>query len=124
MIIQQLSILFFISFISQILSSFLPFTFPASLIAMVMLFILLVSKIIDIKKVQNVGEFLQNHIAIFFIPPAVSLIDEFPYIKDKIFPILFISIVSFLLTFLSTAYTVNLVIKIQERIQKNGTNSK
>lgn len=50
--------------------------------------------------------------------------DEFETIKDKLFPILFISFVSFLLTFLATAYTVKLVIKIQERIQKNGTNIK
>nr|WP_317358905.1 CidA/LrgA family protein [uncultured Tyzzerella sp.] len=124
MIIRQLTILFLISFFSEIISSFLPFTFPTSLMAMVILFILLATKILNIKKIETVGTFLQNHIAIFFIPPAISLMDEFETIKDKLFPILFISFVSFLLTFLATAYTVKLVIKIQERIQKNGTNIK
>ena len=124
MIVRQLTILFFISFLSEIISNFLPFTFPASLMAMIILFILLSTKLLNIKYIQNVGEFLQNHIAIFFIPPAISLIDEFDTIKDKLFPILFISFVSFILTFLATAYSVKLVIKIQERIQKNGTNIK
>lgn len=120
MIIRQLTILFSISFISEIISNFLPFTFPTSLLAILILFILLATKLLNIKYVQNVGDFLQTHIAIFFIPPAVSLIDQFPYIKEKIFPILIISIVSFLLTFVATAYTINLTIKLQERIQKNG----
>ena len=124
MIIRQLTILFSISFLSEIISNFLPFTFPASLMAMILLFILLISKLLNINNIETVGQFLQNHIAIFFVPPAISLMDEFETIKDKLFPILFISIVSFLLTFLSTAYTVKLVIKIQERIQNNGTSIK
>ncbi len=124
MIIRQLTILFSISFLSEIISNFLPFTFPASLMAMILLFILLITKLLNINNIETVGQFLQNHIAIFFVPPAISLMDEFETIKDKLFPILFISIVSFLLTFLSTAYTVKLVIKIQERIQNNGTSIK
>ena len=118
MIIRQLTILFSISFLSEIISKFLPFTFPSSLMAMVILFILLATKLLNINSIQNVGTFLQNHIAIFFIPPAISLMDEFSYIKDKLIIILIISFISFLITFLSTAYTVKLVIKIQERFKK------
>ncbi len=124
MIIKQLTILFSISFLSELISNFLPFTFPSSLIAMIILFLLLYTKLLNMKNVQTVAEFLQNHIAIFFIPPAISLMDEFDYIKDKLIPILFITIVSFLLTFLATAYTVKFIIMIQERIQKNGTSIK
>lgn len=124
MIIKQLTILFSISFLSELISNFLPFTFPSSLIAMIILFLLLYTKLLNIKNVQTVGEFLQNHIAIFFIPPAISLMDEFDYIKDKLIPILFITIVSFLLTFLATAYTVKFIIMVQERIQKNGKSIK
>lgn len=124
MIIRQLTILFSISFLSEIISSFLPFTFPASLLAMLILFVLLATKLLNIKYIENVGNFLQHNISIFFIPPAVSLIDEFPYIKEKILPILIISVISFFLTFLATAYTVNITIKLQERVRKNGKHIK
>lgn len=53
MIIRQLTILFLISFFSEIISSFLPFTFPTSLMAMVILFILLATKILNIKKLKQ-----------------------------------------------------------------------
>ena len=124
MIINQLMIFFIISFLSEIISNILPFTFPASLMSMVILFILLSTKILSIDKIEKVGVFLQKNIALFFIPPSISLVDEFPYIKDKILPILFISLISFLLTFFSTLYTANLVTKIQERIKKNGRYNK
>lgn len=124
MIVRQLTILFFISFVSEIISNFLPFVFPASLMAMLLLFILLASKILKVEKIETVGAFLQNNIAIFFVPPAVSLIDEFEKIKSNIVAIFIISFISFLLTFLATAYTVNLVIKIQERKNKNARDIK
>ena len=124
MIIRQLTILFSISFLSEIISKFLPFTFPSSLMARVILCILLATRLLNINYVQDVGTFLQNYIAIFFIPPAISLMDEFSFIKDKLIPILIISFISFLLTFLSTAYTVKLVTKIQERFKKNERNIK
>lgn len=124
MIIRQLSLFLLISFISQIISSFLPITFPASLFAMLFILILLILKILPIHSIEKVGIFLQQNLALFFIPPAVSIMEYSSTIKSQIVPILFISIISFFLTFISTAYTVKLVIYIMERSKKNERNSK
>lgn len=124
MIIRQLSLFLLISFISQIISSFLPITFPASLFAMLFILILLILKILPINSMEKVGIFLQQNLALFFIPPAVSIMEYSSTIKSQIVPILFISIISFFLTFISTAYTVKLVIYIMERSKKNERNSK
>lgn len=119
-ITQQLLLLFSISFISEILSNLLPFIFPSSLMAMLLLFILLLSKYIKIKDIEPVGVFLQKHISIFFIPPAVNLIDEWDFIKDKFLILIFISVVSFLVTFLVTGFTATLIINLQEKLENKN----
>lgn len=116
-ILQQLGILFLISFLCELVSSFLPFTFPASVLAMIILFILLATNLIKEKYIEETSSFLQKNMALFFIPPAVFIIDEFNLFKDKIFQIIFISFISFLITFTITAFTVNLVIKIQSKFK-------
>lgn len=123
-IISQIAILFFVSFLSQIISIFLPFKFPTSIISMIVLFILLTSKFLNVKKIETVGNFLQKNIAIFFIPASVSIIDNFVYFKGKIFQIIFISFISFIISFLFTAHTVQLVIKIQNKRKGNKNNER
>lgn len=114
-ILRQFLILFLISFISEIISSLAPFVIPSSLIGMIILFLLLLSNIIDIKNIKTVGDFLQQNIAIFFVPASISLIDEIDFIKNNFFVLFAISFISFVVAFLVTAYSAMFVAKIQER---------
>ncbi len=114
-ITRQLLLLFFVSFVSEIISGFLPFIFPSSLMSMLMVFMFLYFKFVKLEEIEPVGTFLQKNISIFFLPPAVSLIEEWDFIKDKIFVLLFISVVSFVVTFFVTGVTANIVINMQEK---------
>lgn len=118
-IIIQLTILFSISFISEVISSLIPFTFPSSVLAMIILFILLVTKLLKLNQIETVATFLQKNMAMFFLPPVLALTEEYVYIKDIIFPILTISFISFFITFFMTYSSVIIVTKIQERYKKN-----
>ncbi len=116
-ITRQLLFLFFISFISEIISGYLPFIFPSSLMSMLIVFIFLYFKFVKLENIEPVGVFLQKNISIFFLPPAVSLIEEWDFIKDKVFILMFISIVSFIVTFFVTGVTANIIIELQEKIK-------
>lgn len=120
-IVRQLLLLFALSFISEVISQALPFIFPSSLMSMLFLFFLLTSKYLKVKDIEPVGVFLQKNISIFFIPPAVNLINEWDFIKDKFLILIFISIVSFIVTFFVTGFTATLIINIQDKI-KNKLN--
>lgn len=116
-ILNQLGIYFLLSFLCELISKFIPFTFPSSVLAMVILFILLWLNFLKENQIEETSSFLQKNMALFFIPPAVLIIDEFSLFKDKIFQIILISFISFLITFIVTAFTVNLVIKIQNKFK-------
>lgn len=115
-ILRQFLLLFSIGFISDILARLSPFIMPSSLIGMIIMFLLLVSNIIDVKNIETVGDFLQQNIAIFFVPASISLIDELDFIKDNFLILFIISLISFFVAFLVTTYTTIFTMKIQERL--------
>ena len=55
---------------------------------------------------------------IFFIPAGVEIINYTGYLKDNFFVLLFICVITTLITFAATAYTVMFVTKIQKKLNR------
>lgn len=114
-IITQIGIIFLICLIGQLISNILPIPFPSSVISMILLLVLLLTKILKPKAVETKIDFLLKNMAFFFIPSGVNIMANYDYIKDDILPLLFICFVSTVLTFAVTAWTVKLIIKSKEK---------
>ena len=81
-ILKEITIYFAITFISEIISKFLPVKIPASIIGIIILFTLLQTKIIKIEEVETVGNYLIKIMPLLFIPAGVSLIKFLPELKS------------------------------------------
>lgn len=82
---EQLKQLFWIllfSFIGEFLSILSPVAIPGSVIGMVLLFIALHYKWLKVSQVEEVGNFLTDNMAIFFIPAGVGLMTNFNILGD------------------------------------------
>lgn len=118
-ILQQIIFIFAVCFFGEIVSIFLPVAVPSSIVSMIILFLLLISNTVKIKQIKEISEFLQKNMAVFFIPPSISIINNTEFLKGTIHIIVFICFITFVLTFAVTAYTVKLVIFIQNKIGEN-----
>lgn len=94
-----------------------------SVMSMVLLFILFMLNWANPEKLKNVNDFLLENMSFFFVPSAVSIITKYDLIKNSIVQILIICVVSFVVTFAVTAYTVTFVMKIQERFRRKRIGS-
>ena len=65
-IIKQIGIFFTVCWLSQIVAAYLPFSFPSSVIGMILLFICLLTGILKIEHVQEKADFLMENMAFFF----------------------------------------------------------
>ena len=117
-IFSQLCIIFCICFGAEIISWALPVSIPANMIGMGILFLLLSLKLLKKDSLDETGNFLLANMAIFFIPATVSIIAVFDLISDKLFIIIFICVISTIITFAATAYTVMLTNYIIKKIKK------
>ena len=117
-IICQIAIIFTICWISQIVEAVLPFPFPASVIGMVLLLILLLVRALKVDHIREKSDFLLSNMAFFFIPAGVSIINYFDILAGSLVPLLVICLVCTLLTFAVTAWAVQLTRHLMDRRKK------
>ena len=117
-IIRQIGIIFTVCWLSQVIAEFLPFDFPASVIGMIFLFICLVTGLLKIEHIQEKSDFLLGNMAFFFVPAGVSIMNYFDILKSSAVQLLIICIVSTVITFAVTAYSVKLTMKLIDRRKK------
>ncbi len=119
-IFKQILLIFAICIAGIFISTALPVVIPGSVISMVILLIMLIFKIIKPEQIKETAEFLLANLAIFFVPVTVSVVEYLDVLKESIFAIIFISVVSTILTFAVTAFTVTMVMKLIDK-RKRGT---
>lgn len=122
-ILKQIGFIFGICLVGQIIAELIPVPFPGSVMSMVLLFILFMLNWANPEKLKNVNDFLLENMSFFSVPSAVSIITKYDLIKNSIVQILIICVVSFVVTFAVTAYTVTFVMKIQERFRRKRIGS-
>lgn len=114
-IMLQIGIVFVLCFAGEGISGILPFAFPGSVISMILLFLLLLCKVIKIEHLKEKTDFMLQNMAFFFIPAGVGLINYYDVMKGSIVPLLFICLITTVLTFAAAAFTVSAVIKLQNK---------
>lgn len=114
-IIMQVGIIFGLCFIGNVVASIMPIPIPGSIIGMGLMLILLGTKFLKVKQVEDVSGFLLRNMAFFFIPAGVSIMESFSVIKDKIGVLLLICVLTTIITFGVTGLTAKAIIKYQEK---------
>ena len=81
-------------------------------------FICLLAGVLKIEHIQEKADFLMENMAFFFVPAGVSVMNYFDILKSTLVPFLIICIVSTIITFAATAYSVQFVMKLMNRRKK------
>ncbi|MBQ8599500.1 MAG: CidA/LrgA family protein [Oscillospiraceae bacterium] len=113
--IKQLIIILGACFAGEVISALLPIAFPSSVIAMLLLFLLLLCGALKEQHISKVGDFFLQNMTIFFLPSAIGILEHWGVISGILVQFLLICLLTTLLTFAATAYTVMLVRKWMKR---------
>ncbi|HBU11733.1 MAG TPA: CidA/LrgA family protein [Clostridiales bacterium] len=115
-LLKELAILFLLCMVGEVLSYFLPFSIPGSVIGLFLLLALLFSGKLGADPLALTENFFLTNMPLFFIPSICSLITIISVIGDVLAAVLFICIVTTVITFFVTAYVVKLVSKLQNNL--------
>ena len=121
-IIIQLLLFLIIAVVSNYAVTLFPFPFAASILAIIILFVLLVTKIVKVAHIEKVATFFLNHISLLFIAPVVDIVNHYSYFGSVvIIKFIVAASVATIFTFLATAYSVKLTLYlINKRGQVDG----
>lgn len=114
-ILSQLGVLFSFGLAGEVLARLTGLGIPASVWGLLLLLAALRLELIRVKSVSLVGGFLGANMAFFFIPSSTSILDVFETIHPVLFRLILVCVVSTVLTFLATYYTVRYVKKFAQR---------
>lgn len=114
-LLQQVGILFGLCWLCQCLERVLPFAFPASVLAMVVLLVLLAGGVCRVERVQSIADFLLKNLPFFFIPVSVSIMEYADVIFSNAAAFFTVCAVSTVITFAATAWAVRLTLRWMER---------
>ena len=85
-ILRQFGLILAITFAGEVLKALLPLPIPASIYGMVIMLVGLVSGLLRLEDVQDVGDFLIEIMPILFVPAAVGLMDSWGPMKALLLP--------------------------------------
>ena len=105
----QLMIIFMISLVGEGISSVFHLPVPGSIIGLVLLFLALQFKLLRLRHISMVGNFLLANMTILFLPPAVGIMDKFQVIALYLLPIILIVLGAIVLNVCVIAVVVQLI---------------
>lgn len=113
----QLFVMFGTALLGQIISGLLPFPFPGTIIAALILFLLLEFKIVKLDQLKDVVYLSNKYLAIVFIPVGVAVMEHFSeFSMDVWLKIVVIIIISTGATMMVTGKVSDVIIALQEKV--------
>ena len=95
--LRQLLIILIFSFIGEVLHSLIPIQVPASIYGLVLLFIALLTGLIQLPQVKEAAKYLIEIMPLMFIPAGVGLLESWGDLKSILIPVLILLVASTIL---------------------------
>ena len=118
--VKQFLIILFISFIGELLSSFLPLPVPASIYGIVLMFSCLMLGVIKPSHIKETASFLIEIMPVMFIPAAVGLLDSWDILRPSWVAYLAITAITTVIVMAATGIVTQLVIKKKTEDKNDG----
>src|SRR5699024_6748611 len=108
-IMGELALIFGICLVGEGVAALLPVAFPASVISMVLLMVLLLTGVVKDRHIQTASHFLVANMAFFFLPSFVGLLEHIELLKSQLVPLLLIIVLTTPVVYLITGWAVRLL---------------
>ena len=115
-ILTELSLIFALCLAGEGIAALLPVAFPASVISMVLLFLLLAAKLLRPHHIKEKSNFLITNMACFFVPAGVGILRYADVLWANLLPLLAICFITTPLVYGVTAWAVQLTMRAIEAV--------
>ncbi|MDR7248998.1 antiholin-like murein hydrolase modulator LrgA [Bacillus pumilus] len=107
-----------VMFVSNLISMYLPIPMPASVIGLVLLFVLLTTKIIKLEQVEQLGTSLTGLISFLFVPSGISVIQSLGVMQEVGVQVVGVIIIATIMLLAATGLFTQLLMQLSDKPQK------
>lgn len=116
----QFTIIMIFVLMGEVLASIIPLPIAGSIYGLILLFIALATKIVKLKLVDDIAGWLHSIMALFFIGPAVAIIDIWPQISDTWWKIVILLVFVYVISMIMTAVTSEFFLRNKAQPQEEN----
>lgn len=113
--IRQFGLILAVTFLGEILKMILPFKIPSSIYGLVLMFLALQFKVIQLDQVREAAKYLIEIMPLMFIPAGVGLMNAWGVLKPICIPVIVITIVSTIVVMGISGRVTQFVIRLEKR---------
>lgn len=106
----QIAIIAGVSLLGEFLGYLIPLPVPGSIYGLLIMLTLLITKVIHLRQVKPVGDWLISLMPVMFVGPTVGLMTSYDSYKSFLIPVVVICIVSTVITMGVTGLTAQYLI--------------
>lgn len=114
-IMAQAAIIFGLCLVSEGISALIPAAFPASVIALLLLGLLLFTRVLKPEHIEKISVFLVANMAFFFLPSCVEVMEHAPAILRQLVPFLLVVVLTTPAVYFVTGVTVQYLVRRTRR---------
>ncbi|MBU8727149.1 antiholin-like murein hydrolase modulator LrgA [Bacillus pumilus] len=107
-----------VMFVSNLISMYLPIPMPASVIGLVLLFVLLTTKIVKLEQVEQLGTSLTGLISFLFVPSGISVIQSLGVMQEVGVQVVGVIIIATIMLLAATGLFSQLLMQLSEKPKK------
>ena len=105
----QIAIIAGVSLVGELLSFLIPLPVPGSIYGLLLMLLLLVTKLIKLRQVKAVANWLISLMPVMFVGPTVGLMTSYESYKSFLIPVIVICIVTTIITMAVTGVSAQLL---------------
>lgn len=120
--LKQFMIILLFSLLGETLKYVLPLPIPSSIYGMILLFVSLMTGIIKLDQVENVGKLLIEIMPIMFIPAGVKIIASWGVLEPMIVPVSVITVVALIVVMVVTGRVSQAIIRLDSKKEGEDKN--
>ena len=120
--LKQVMIILLFSLLGETLKYVLPLPIPSSIYGMILLFVSLMTGIIKLDQVENVGKLLIEIMPIMFIPAGVKIIASWGVLEPMIVPVSVITVVVLIVVMIATGRVSQAIIRLDSKKEGEDKN--
>ena len=118
--IYQFCIIMIFVLLGQMCEHVIPLPIAGSVYGLILLFLSLVLGVVKLHMVEDVANWFQKTMALFFVAPAVAVIDIWADIADIWWILVLLMIAAYLVTMITTGVTADALIHNRKQMKHGG----
>lgn len=117
-LMMELGLIFGACLVGEAIAAILPVAFPASVISMVLLMLLLLCGVVKEGHISVVSKFLVANMGICFVPALVGVLEYWDVLKNQLISFAVLTLVTTPVVYAVTAWSVQLLMNLRKRKEK------